>query len=116
MGFVAMEPPVSLSAKHLRDEKEKVFEALKPIDVRHVVRGQYAGYRSEPGVAAGLATPRPWWRVRAEVDNWRWHGVPFFLRSGKSMGASRQVMTLGFHQPPLRMFRAHRQGHPRTAG
>ena len=42
--------------------------------------------------------------VRAEVDNWRWHGVPFYLRSGKTMGASRQVITLGFHQPPIRMF------------
>ena len=41
--------------------------------------------------------------LRAEVDNWRWHGVPFFLRSGKAMGASRQVITLGFHQPPIRM-------------
>jgi glucose-6-phosphate 1-dehydrogenase len=45
--------------------------------------------------------------VRAEVDNWRWQGVPFFLRSGKVMGASRQVITLGFRRPPLRMFRAH---------
>ena len=50
--------------------------------------------------------------VRVEVENWRWHGVPFYLRSGKSMPASRQVMTLGFAQPPLRMFRAHRQDAP----
>ena len=50
--------------------------------------------------------------VRAEVDNWRWHGVPFFLRSGKSMGASRQVVTLGFHQPPMQMFPAHRRDVP----
>jgi len=111
MGFVAMEPPVSLSARHLRDEKEKVFEALKPIDVRHVVRGQYAGYRSEPGVSADSDT-ETMVAVRAEVDNWRWHGVPFFLRSGKSLAASRQVVTLGFHQPPLRMFRAHREDIP----
>src|SRR5207237_9483534 len=53
LAFVAMEPPVSLSARHLRDEKAKVFEALRPIDPRHVVRGQYRGYRSEPGVRAG---------------------------------------------------------------
>jgi glucose-6-phosphate 1-dehydrogenase len=102
---------VSLSAKHLRDEKEKVFEALKPLDVRHVVRGQYAGYRSEPGVSADSDT-ETMVAVRAEVDNWRWHRVPFFLRSGKSLAASRQVLTLGFHQPPLRMFRAHRQDVP----
>jgi len=106
MGFVAMEPPVSLSAGHLRDETVKVFGALKPLDVGHVVRGQYAGYRCEPGVAADSDT-ETMAVVRAEVDNWRWQGVPFFLRSGKAMGASRQVLTLGFHRPPLHMFRAH---------
>jgi glucose-6-phosphate 1-dehydrogenase len=111
LAFVAMEAPVSLSAKHLRDEKEKVYEALKPIDVRHVVRGQFEGYRSEPGVAADSQT-ETMIAVRAEVDNWRWHGVPFFLRSGKAMGASRQVITLGFQPPPLRMFPAHRQDTP----
>jgi glucose-6-phosphate 1-dehydrogenase len=111
LAFVAMEPPVSLSAKHLRDEKEKVFEALKPIDVRHVVRGQYEGYRSEPGVAADSQT-ETMVAVRAEVDNWRWHGVPFFLRSGKAMGASRQIIVLGFQPPPLRMFPAHHKDTP----
>jgi glucose-6-phosphate 1-dehydrogenase len=111
LAFVAMESPVSLSAKHLRDEKEKVYEALKPIDVRHVVRGQYEGYRDEPGVAADSQT-ETMVAVRAEVDNWRWHGVPFFLRSGKAMGASRQVITLGFQPPPLRMFPAHRKDTP----
>jgi glucose-6-phosphate 1-dehydrogenase len=111
LAFVAMEAPVSLSAKHLRDEKEKVYEALKPIDVRHVVRGQYEGYLSEPGVAPDSQT-ETMVAVRAEVDNWRWHGVPFFLRSGKAMGASRQVITLGFQPPPLRMFPAHRKDTP----
>jgi glucose-6-phosphate 1-dehydrogenase len=111
LAFVAMEAPVSLSAKHLRDEKEKVYEALKPIDVRHVVRGQYQGYRSEPGVAADSQT-ETMVAVRAEVDNWRWHGVPFFLRSGKAMGASRQLITLGFQPPPLRMFPAHHKDTP----
>jgi glucose-6-phosphate 1-dehydrogenase len=111
LGFIAMEPPSSLSAKPLRDEKLKVYEALKPIDVRHVVRGQYEGYRSEPGVAPDSDT-ETMVAVRAEVENWRWHGVPFFLRSGKSMGASRQVITLGFHEPPLRMFRIHRRDVP----
>jgi glucose-6-phosphate 1-dehydrogenase len=111
LGVVAMEPPVSLAAGPLRDEKHKVFEALRPIDVRHVVRGQYSGYRSEPGVAPGSDT-ETMVAVRAEVENWRWHGVPFFLRSGKAMGASRQVITLGFHQPPTRMFRVHRRDFP----
>ena len=84
----------------------RVFEALRPIDVQHVVRGQYQGYRSEPGVTADSDT-ETMVAVRAELDNWRWRGVPFFLRSGKAMGASRQIVTLGVHQPPLRMFRAH---------
>ncbi|HLK72458.1 MAG TPA: glucose-6-phosphate dehydrogenase [Streptosporangiaceae bacterium] len=111
LAFVAMEPPTALSAKSLRAEKLKVYEALKPIDVRHVVRGQYEGYRSEPGVAADSQT-ETMVAVRAEVDNWRWHGVPFFLRSGKAMGASRQVIVLGFQPPPLRMFPAHRKDTP----
>jgi glucose-6-phosphate 1-dehydrogenase len=111
MAFVAMEPPVSLSADRLREEKLKLFHTVRPLDVRHVVRGQYEGYRSEPGIAAGSQTDTMV-ALRAEVDNWRWQGVPFFLRSGKSMGASRQVITLGFHQPPMRMFPARRRDVP----
>ena len=111
LGFVAMEPPVALTAQQLRAEKWKVFQALKPIDVRHVVRGQYEGYRSEQGVAPDSQT-ETLVALRVEVDNWRWHGVPFFLRSGKSLGASRQVITLGFHEPPLRMFKARRKSVP----
>src|SRR5215470_15293899 len=103
LGFVAMEPPTSLDARRLRDETAKVFDALKPIDPAHVVRGQYVGYRNEPGVAPGSDT-ETLAAVRAEVDNWRWAGVPFFLRSGKCLATSSQVVTLGFHQPPLRMF------------
>jgi glucose-6-phosphate 1-dehydrogenase len=115
LGFVAMEPPTSLDAKHLRDEKVKVFDAVRPIDVRHVVRGQYAGYRSEPGVAPDSDT-ETMAAVRAEIDNWRWAGVPFFLRSGKSLAASRQMVTLGFHQPPLRMFRTREKDTPAGRG
>jgi glucose-6-phosphate 1-dehydrogenase len=111
LGFVAMEPPTSLAAKPLRDEKSKVFDTLKPIDVRHVVRGQYNGYLSEPGVPASSGT-ETMVALRAEVDNWRWHGVPFYLRSGKAMAESRQTITLGFHTPPLRMFRTHRRDAP----
>ena len=111
LGFVAMEPPTTLSAQQLRGEKNKVFDAMRPIDVRHVVRGQYEGYREEKGVAPDSQT-ETMIAVRAEVENWRWKGVPFYLRSGKSMGAGRQVITLGFHEPPMRMFRAHRKDVP----
>ena len=115
LGFVAMEPPTAFTARQLRGEKLKVFDALKPVDVRHVVRGQYDGYRSEQGVAADSQT-ETMVAVRVEVDNWRWHGVPFYLRSGKCLGASRQVITLGFHEPPLRMFKAHRKDIPDGRG
>jgi glucose-6-phosphate 1-dehydrogenase len=111
LGFVAMEPPTSLASKPLRDEKGKVFESLRPIDVRHVVRGQYEGYRSIPGVPADSDT-ETMIALRVEVENWRWHGVPFYLRSGKAMKASRQTITLGFHAPPLRMFHAYRRDAP----
>jgi glucose-6-phosphate 1-dehydrogenase len=111
LGFLAMEPPVSLAAKQLRDEKLKVYDALKPIDVRHVVRGQYDGYTKSPGVPADSDT-ETMIALRVEIENWRWRGVPFYLRSGKSMKASRQVITLGFQEPALRMFHAHRKDIP----
>src|ERR1700677_4248391 len=111
LGFIAMEPPTSLAAKPLRDEKGKVFDALRPIDLRPVVRGQYEGYRSIPGVPADSDT-ETMIALRVEIENWRWQGVPFFLRSGKSMKASRQLVTLGFHEPALKMFRAHRKDIP----
>ena len=103
LGFVAMEPPISLDAKPLRDETAKVFQALEPIDTAQVVRGQYTGYRQEPGVDPASQT-ETFVALRAKVDNWRWAGVPFHLRSGKSMGQRRQVITLHFRKPPLRMF------------
>ena len=111
LGFVAMEPPTSLAAKPLRDEKGKVFDALRHIDPRHVIRGQYEGYRSIKGVPADSDT-ETMIALRVEVENWRWHGVPFYLRSGKAMKESRQIVTLGFHAPPVRMFRSHRQDAP----
>jgi glucose-6-phosphate 1-dehydrogenase len=103
LGFVAMEPPTSLGAKSLRDEKAKVFDAMQPIDVAHVVRGQYQGYRDEPGVSATSQT-ETFCALSVEIDNWRWAGVPFYLRSGKSLAQRRQVITVTLKEPPLRMF------------
>jgi glucose-6-phosphate 1-dehydrogenase len=111
LGFVAMEPPTSLDARHLRAEKDKVFDSLRPINPQHAVRGQYEGYRSEPGVAPDSDT-ETLAAVRAEIGNWRWKGVPFLLRSGKSLAASRQVVTLGFHEPPLHMFPVRHRDAP----
>ncbi|HET7121027.1 MAG TPA: glucose-6-phosphate dehydrogenase [Solirubrobacterales bacterium] len=103
LGFVAMEPPVSLEAKALGIEREKVFESMPPIRPVDVVRGQYAGYREEDGVAADSGT-ETYVAVKAFVDNWRWEGVPFYLRSGKRMAESRHLLTVAYSQPPRRMF------------
>jgi glucose-6-phosphate 1-dehydrogenase len=111
LGFVAMEPPPSLDARHMRAEKDKVFDSLRPVSPEHVLRGQYQGYRDEAGVAPGSDT-ETLAAVRVEIDNWRWKGVPFLLRSGKCMAASRQVVTLGFHEPPLRMFQVPHRDAP----
>jgi glucose-6-phosphate 1-dehydrogenase len=111
LGFVAMEPPTSLSAKPLRDEKGKVFDALRPIDMRHVVRGQYEGYRDIKGVPADSDT-ETMIALKAEVENWRWKGVPFYLRSGKALTASRQVITIGINAAPVRMFHSNKHDAP----
>ncbi|HXP22001.1 MAG TPA: glucose-6-phosphate dehydrogenase [Streptosporangiaceae bacterium] len=116
LGFTAMEPPTSLSAKCLRDEKAKVFESLKPVNCSRVVRGQYLGYRDSPGVDSQSQT-ETFVAMRVEIDNWRWSGVPFYLRSGKSMAQRRQIITLGLKEPTLRMFpvgartRQHERGN-----
>jgi glucose-6-phosphate 1-dehydrogenase len=103
LGFVAMEPPTSLEAKALGVEREKVFESMSPLRPADVVRGQYAGYRDEEGVAPDSDT-ETFVAVKAFVDNWRWEGVPFFLRSGKRMAESRHLLTIAYSQPPRRMF------------
>jgi glucose-6-phosphate 1-dehydrogenase len=103
LGFVAMEPPTSLTAMALRDEKQKVFDSLLPLDPNQVVRGQYEGYRAEPGVAPDSQT-ETFVALRANIENWRWADVPFYLRTGKALKASRQVLTIGFREPILRMF------------
>ncbi len=103
LGFVAMEPPTSLEAKALGAEREKVFEAMPPLAPADVVRGQYAGYRDEPGVAADSET-ETFVAIKAFVDNWRWEGVPFYLRSGKRLAQSRHLLTIAFAEPPRRMF------------
>jgi glucose-6-phosphate 1-dehydrogenase len=103
LGFVAMEPPTSLEPKPLGIEREKVFEAMPPLRPENVVRGQYRGYREEDGVAADSDT-ETFVAVKAFVDNWRWEGVPFYLRSGKRMGEGRHLLTIAYARPPRRMF------------
>jgi glucose-6-phosphate 1-dehydrogenase len=103
LGFVAMEPPTSLDPKPLGIEREKVFDSMLPLRPSDVVRGQYVGYRDEEGVDPESDT-ETFIAVKAFVDNWRWEGVPFYLRSGKRMAESHHVLTVAFSQPPRRMF------------
>jgi glucose-6-phosphate 1-dehydrogenase len=103
LGFVAMEPPISLDAKALGVEREKVFESMPRLRPEDVVRGQYEGYRDEDGVEADSDT-ETFVAVKAFVDNWRWEGVPLYLRSGKRLAETRHLLTIAFKQPPRRMF------------
>ena len=103
LGFVAMEPPTSLEPKALGLEREKVFDSMPELRVSDVVRGQYEGYREEDGVDPDSGT-ETLVAVKAFVENWRWAGVPFFLRSGKKMAQNAHVLTIAFANPPRRMF------------
>jgi glucose-6-phosphate 1-dehydrogenase len=103
LGFVAMEPPTSLEPKTLGLEREKVFESMPPLRPENVVRGQYEGYRDEDGIDPGSDT-ETFVAVKAFVDNWRWEGVPFYLRSGKRMKETKHLLTVAFTEPPRRMF------------
>jgi glucose-6-phosphate 1-dehydrogenase len=98
-----MEPPTSFSAKALLDETTKVFESMTPVRPEDVVRGQYAGYRDEPGVAPDSET-ETFVALKVGVENWRWAGVPFYLRTGKRLAETRRIVTIAFRDPPRRMF------------
>lgn len=103
LSLVAMEPPVSLDPRAVIDEKVKVFGAVLPLNDGDVVFGQYDGYRAEQGVADGSRT-ETFVAARVRIENWRWAGVPFFLRTGKHMAERRSAITLAFKRPPLMMF------------
>ena len=103
----AMEAPVRFNSSAVRNEKVKVLEAIRPLDLSEVaaagVRGQYRGYLDEPGVPPTSQTAT-FGAVRLEVDNWRWQGVPFYLRSGKVMSCRTTQIVIAFRQPPLELF------------
>jgi glucose-6-phosphate 1-dehydrogenase len=107
LALVASEPPASFDAEALRNEKAKVLSAIRPIapeDVaRHTVRGQYRTYRDTEGVDRGSTTPT-FAAVRLYIDNWRWQGVPFYMRSGKALGGKFTEITIFFKRPPHLMF------------
>ena len=105
LAFVAMEPPTELTPYAISIEKDKVFRSLRPIDPSQVVRGQYEGYRSEAGVDPNSQT-ETMVALRCEVDNWRWSGVPFYLRTGKRLAEAGRIISIAFREPPKSMFPA----------
>jgi glucose-6-phosphate 1-dehydrogenase len=105
LAFMAMEPPAALEPSAIAEEKNKVFRSLRPITADQVVRGQYIGYRTEPGVAPDSET-ETFIALRVEIDNWRWAGVPFYLRTGKHMAEGARIISIAFREPPRSMFPA----------
>jgi glucose-6-phosphate 1-dehydrogenase len=103
LAFVAMEPPTALEPRAINEEKNKVFRSMCPIDPVQVVRGQYEGYRWSDGVADDSDT-ETFVALRCEIDNWRWAGVPFFLRTGKQMAEGARIVSIAFREPPKSMF------------
>jgi len=103
MTFVAMEPPVSFEPDRLRDEKVRVLRSAKPIDPSKVVRGQYVGYRDEPDVAKD-SQAETYGAMEVELDNWRWAGVPFYLRTGKKLKRKASEISLSFRDVPYNVF------------
>ena len=103
LGFVGMEPPLTLSPKSLGDEKVKVFEAMRPLAPGDVVRAQYVGFRELEGVAPDSDT-ETYVAGRVFIDNWRWKGVPFFFRTGKRLPEARRALTIVFKKPALSLF------------
>ncbi|RJK93712.1 glucose-6-phosphate dehydrogenase [Vallicoccus soli] len=105
MAFVAMEPPTALEPRAISEEKNKVFRSLQPVDPEDVVRGQYIGYREEKGVDSESDT-ETFIALKAHIDNWRWAGVPFYLRTGKKMAEGQRIISIAFKEAPKSMFPA----------
>ncbi|MGB2984063.1 MAG: glucose-6-phosphate dehydrogenase [Candidatus Bipolaricaulia bacterium] len=103
VALVAMEPPSAATPRALRDEKVKVLDAVRLIGREDVSFGQYEGYSEEEGVAAASRTPT-YAALRLSIDNWRWQGVPFFVRTGKRLAKKTTEITLQFRGVPHRLF------------
>jgi glucose-6-phosphate 1-dehydrogenase len=101
VGLLAMEPPLTTYHESIRDEQVKVFRSIRPLDRKDLVRGQFAGYRREPGVAPD-SNVETFAAVRLHVDSWRWDGVPFFIRAGKCLPVTATEVTVTLKGPPLR--------------
>jgi glucose-6-phosphate 1-dehydrogenase len=95
----AMEAPAGRDPATLKDYQLALFRAVKKADPAHYVRGQYDGYLDTPGVAAD-STTETYAALRLEIDNWRWSGVPFYIRTGKHLAATQTEVRLVFQRPP----------------
>jgi glucose-6-phosphate 1-dehydrogenase len=109
--LVAMEPPAPANATTLRDEKVKVLSVIQPVGPGDAICGQYEGYRGTDGVAENSMTPT-FGALRLRIDNWRWQGVPFYLRSGKAMAEKASTISIEFKRPPTRLFGAAQSPEP----
>ncbi len=106
LAFVAMEPPTALEPRAINEEKNKVFRSMLPLDLNNVVRGQYEGYCGTEGVDPDSQT-ETFIALRCEIDNWRWAGVPFYLRTGKHLAEGARIVSIAFLEPPRSMFPLH---------
>jgi glucose-6-phosphate 1-dehydrogenase len=100
MANLAMEPPVRTDSESIRDEKVKVLKAIAPIEAKNVVRGQFRGYRKEPGVAPDSVV-ETFAALRLDVGSWRWQGVPFYIRAGKSLPVTSTELVVRLRKPPV---------------
>jgi glucose-6-phosphate 1-dehydrogenase len=107
MALVAIEPPASFNATALRNEKVKLLSAVRKVDLKDTVRAQYTDYRKAKDVDPNSQTPT-YAALKLYIDNWRWEGVPFFMRSGKALAAKTSQIRVRFRRPPLNMFNGMR--------
>lgn len=101
--ILAMDPPVSMDADSINDEKMKVLRSIRPLEPDQIVRGQYEGYREEPGVAPDSDVDT-YCALRFEIDSWRWAGVPFTIRAGKGMARTLTEAVVEYVAPPRQLF------------
>ena len=101
--LLTLEPPVNMEGEALRDEKVKVLRAVRPLAAAQVVRGQYTGYRKEPGVAADSQV-ETYAAMALAIDSWRWSGVPFYLRAGKRLPVTATEVVVDLRSPPANVF------------
>jgi glucose-6-phosphate 1-dehydrogenase len=111
LGMAAMEPPAGGDPDTIKNAKIAVFKAMADADPAHYVRGQYEGYRDIDGVAPD-STTETYAALRLEVENWRWAGVPFFIRTGKALAATETELRLVFRHPPRIHFGGERRRRP----